>query len=220
MFGISTIKLALIAVALIALAVVARNCRLTLHPPQPKVITKSFTVVRAISGGQLEVATGRRERKTTIIWLTEIAPPALDSQYAEASRASLEKLAGAEIRVEWPKQGLLRAAEDDNEAQSGACENCDGTGKVQPPQAWIDSHPQDKDRLDECPICGGTGTLVADALLARNKTIKGIVYGAGGCLQLAQLQAGMVDTLPSAPKAWQKAKQQAQQNKLGMWQVP
>jgi endonuclease YncB( thermonuclease family) len=110
--------LALVVVGLIALAVVSRNwsCK-PVKPPKPP---RSYTfTVSSVPNGTTILAAGRRGRTTTITLQDVFAPT---DDYAEASRANLERLTGKQIRVECERTGLFRGTEDESSGDSGELE--------------------------------------------------------------------------------------------------
>lgn len=132
-------------------------------------------------------------------------------EFAERSRANLEKSAGKTIRVEAPRHGLFGAEPEENYAEwvekhNPTCPLC--SGKKSP-----DGEPS---------ICGEHWSRLCEEIehveVEARGPLVGNVYGESGILlNLAQVEAGWVTCLPDAPKAWKAAEKAAKKAKLGMW---
>jgi endonuclease YncB( thermonuclease family) len=121
------IVLALIVVGLIALAVIARNwgCR-----PEPKPIVREREVASVLNGATILVKAGLRDRRSETVTLQDIATPESSSPFSEASRANLERLAGATIRVEVDRHGLFRGEPEEMESRGPICGTVYGESNV------------------------------------------------------------------------------------------
>ena len=243
---ISLTVMAIIAIAVLFLLwMCLRSCNKIIHPKQPRTVTDSFSVIQADSGASLLVGKvgKRRNRGERKVILEGIEAPAgpVDGPLAEASRSNLERLAGDTVVVTWQRHGPLRSeadasrqdgrAEADEVLSDGGkgveargpklvtCEACGGKGWCLPPQEWINSHPEDKDRHDQCWACGGSGELVQESSepVEDRSPIIGVAVSSGVTLNLAQVEAGMAKCAADAPKDWKAAEKVAKKQKLGMW---
>jgi len=183
------ILLALIALIALSLWGMSCECRRILNPPKPRPpIKRDYEVVRATTGASIEVEAGIRGRRTETVGLANIAAPSPGLVMAEASRQSLEKLAGKIIRVEIERTGLFRG--EPSEAQAS--------------QRRLDATPETT--ADSVSLVESRGPIV------------GTVYGESGtCLNFQQVADGMAECLPTAPKEWRAAEKQARKLKLGIW---
>jgi hypothetical protein len=167
---------------------IARNwsCRPNRQPRPP--VSRVYEVVTVLSGAQIEVQYGRKDRRKTTVTLADIDA----SKWPEEAQKHLASICGPTIRVETPRHGLLRGTPDD--ADSSRQEG-DGNGELLP----------DDDQ-------GGSDTIAARG------PIVGLVYGqSGACLNIAQVADGFAVCGPEAPKAWKKQESSARKSKAGMW---
>ena len=110
------VTLVLVAVIAVSVAVCFRACK---PPRPPRVVTRQYTVAAVPNGASLTVVTGLLGRKTATVTLQHVAAPA-EGDFAEPSRANLERLAGKTIRVEGERGRLLgEALDQDSEEQPG-----------------------------------------------------------------------------------------------------
>lgn len=177
--------LAVVVICLICLAIIARNwsCRQPREPrwkrQEVRRNTGTFSVVSVPSGASIEVAYGRRDRKTAVIALEGIQVPA---ELAGVSRTNLAKLAGGTIRL----TATLADANVGNAVEQA-----------------------DQRRLDETEDPGTTAETIGNGTeLEAKAPTGGIVFGeSGACLQLEQIKAGAARCLPEAPEDWKAAEQ-------------
>jgi len=190
LLGKPTILLALVAVVAVALWGFSCQCRKILNPPKPRPPrTNSYTVVSVLTGATIEVATGLRDRRTVTVTLLGIAAP-IDGPLAEQSRANLQRLAGATIRVETDRHGLLRA--DPYDSQRRLDENGEATA-----ESPVEPEPD--------PV-------------ASRWPVVGVVFGeSGACLNVEQLASGMAKALDGTPKEWRKIEDAARKQRIGIW---
>ena len=131
--GKASLYLVLVVVGLIALAVVARNwsCRSPRQPRPHKIVTAGpYRVLSIPTGASIEVATGRKDKRTRTIRLLYVQAP-VSGPDAQAAIDNLRDIAGPEITVQYEKHGLLRG-EDKGMASF---------------DKWFEAH------YEVCPIC-------------------------------------------------------------------
>lgn len=184
MFAFTTLKLALVAAIVIALAVIVVAIKRGCDGPKPPhtEVDGPFDVVSVESGASLTYTTGRRdrqrERNKTSLVLWGIATPAEGQPGCDASRAALSTAAGASITVQ--REGRRRnATEKEVYGNSGQCLQVEQlragwawcAGDV--PKEWAaiekEAHKEKRGiwatvksvdfRPCKCPECGGTGEL-------------------------------------------------------------
>ncbi|MCK9569807.1 hypothetical protein M0R72_12760 [Candidatus Pacearchaeota archaeon] len=160
---------AVAVICLICLAIIARNwsCRSQRdrgRKPRPPA-QKEYVVESASTGGSLVIKDGRKGKRVIAISLSGIAAPAAGEPLEEESRVSLEKLAGAKVRLESGRK-ILGATEDGDEDAKAMfaapeklgpgvevrCSACGGKGENTYPDGgvavaaqaafaiWMDSH--------------------------------------------------------------------------------
>ncbi len=221
---------ACLLIALIASCSIVRNCRKFWNPRPPRPPhSETLTVIRATTGASLECAAGRKDKRTRLVILADIAAPAAGEPFAEVSRANLERIAGKTIRVESERRGLFRSEDvvllqqvddqgkvikeeyvrlDCKEATATAeapeeCPTCGGAKMIPGPE----NPPSEQ----VCPDCEGAG------IVARGPIV-GVVFGdSGSCLNLEQIMSSMAKCLPNAPKEWKSQEAIAKKKKLGVW---
>jgi hypothetical protein len=133
------------------------------HEPK-KTKWQELKVISALTGTSLECSMGSRGRRTKTVNLSFVAAPSND--LADASRSSLERLAGNVVRV--PYEGLFKkplvnpikpvsATHDEpKEIETVKCDICKGTGEIWDTCVVVCYFCQ-KD--PKCPECVGTGRL-------------------------------------------------------------
>lgn len=84
-------------------------------PPKPPV-TYVRTVDSVPTGASIVVKEGVRDRRKVTIFLAGVMSP-VDGEWKEASRASLEKLAGSQVRFDTPRHGIFGQALSDEGAE-------------------------------------------------------------------------------------------------------
>ena len=174
--------------------------------PKPE----SFDVVSVPSGNTIKVKAGRRD-KTITITLGGIGVP---SEYADESRANLEKMVGSTIKAEVPRRRLRLDPPYQRE---------DGTWIV--PVEYVPGHPVPGYSWTKNKESGHWGWEQnmseprPNPPEARSDFTSPLVLGDSGlCLQLEQLKAGMaMPNTSDIPDEWMAATKYAQDNKLGLW---
>jgi endonuclease YncB( thermonuclease family) len=196
-------------VALICLAIIARNWSCRPHKPPRPPREWQCEVISVPNGASIEVKGGLRGRKPHTVALYGIAAPTADP-WASASTASLAALCGATCRVVAVKAVVAGGVEV-------PCSACGGAGKCLPPKEWTDLHPEDN-KPGVCPYCNGDGGLIEYGPLEARPPAVGIVYGASGTLLAeAQLAAGLADVVPGAPAEYVKTRDKAKKARVGQW---
>jgi len=122
-----------VVVSLVCLAIISRHWGCA-APPRPPA-SWSFAVVSVPNGASIVVKTGLRDRRTATITLADVAAPPDGDQYAEPSRANLERLAGTRIRVEAPRGRLFGADSQSPEADGEQQTELSRTDDTQPPES-------------------------------------------------------------------------------------
>ena len=177
---------------------------------------ESFEVASVPTGNSIEVKAGRKGRTITIT-LGCIAVP---SEYADESRANLEKMVGGTIKAEVPRRRLRLDPPYQRE---------DGTWIV--PVEYVPGHPVPGYSWTKNKESGHWGWEQnmseprPNPPEARSDFTSPLVLGESGlCLQLEQLKAGMACTVErpneSLPADWLAAEKAAQKAGIGIWRRP
>jgi hypothetical protein len=103
----------LLLVAAIAFCVMrfSVQCRKTIHPDPPDIVSRTLDVSAVQNGSTIIVFAGLLERRTATVTLTGIAAPTQGESFGPESCDNLERLAGKKIRVEYLRRRLLRASD-------------------------------------------------------------------------------------------------------------
>jgi hypothetical protein len=183
--------LGLIVVGLFFLWGISRNWNCApVKPPRPPK-SDTFGVVEVPTGASIVVSYGIRDRQRGTIALAHIQSPSTGPE-AEASRKALEAAAGAAVRVEWQRDGILRG----NEPNSGLPGHVSVEVQREAPDATDDA--------TEAP---------AGPPEARPPAV-GVVFGESGAdLALEQIKAGMAEPTADAPKNYVAAYKEAKKNR-------
>ena len=176
MFGIGTIKIALIAACLIAVAVTVVALKRWWEGPKPPVVDRlgPYTVVECPSGASVAYSVGRRERKRITAQLAGIAAPAPSERLYGESKAALASAAGSQIWIE--VEGKRRKAtqlavfgESGQELQvSQLAAGLAWLTDDAPPDDWKAAQAEAKKAKrgvwanTTCPQCEGSGMLMPE----------------------------------------------------------